>query len=237
MNIFDIGIVLIVLMFGIVGAKRGIIKEVASLAGVMITFVLAFILKTPVGNILCRYLPLINFGSDLEGLSALSILAYHLIAFLIMFIIILLIVGVIMKLSKAIQKLVNMTIVLVLPSIIGGFIAGLLSGYFIMFIIVVNLNMFLQSEPVFTESKISNYMINDTPVLSEVSKKYATTVYRVYKLGDDIKNDKITDLEANSIAIDEMLKTKIVSKNAIIDLLEARTVAASTFLGNVLNKY
>ena len=106
-----------------------------------------------------------------------------------------------------------------------------------MFIIVVNLNMFLQSEPVFTESKISNYMINDTPVLSEVSKKYATTVYRVYKLGDDIKNDKITDLEANSIEIDEMLKTKIVSKNAIIDLIEARKVEDSTFLENVLNKY
>ncbi len=237
MNVFDIGIVLVIIMFGIVGAKRGLIKEAASLIGVLVTFVLAFMLKGPIGNLLCKFLPVIDFGSDLQGLSALSILAYHLIAFLIMFIIILLIVGIVMKISKFIQKIVNMTIVLILPSAIGGFIVGMLSGYFIVFIVLINLNMFLQGSDVFTESKVSNYMIYDTPVLSATCRTYSTTVYEVYKLGNDIKNDKISTLEANSIAIDEMLKTKIISKEAIIDLINVGKVENSSYLQNVLNKY
>ena len=237
MNVFDIGIVLVIIMFGIVGAKRGLIKEAASLIGVLVTFVLAFMLKGPIGNLLCKFLPVIDFGSDLQGLSALSILAYHLIAFLIMFIIILLIVGIVMKISKFIQKIVNMTIVLILPSAIGGFIVGMLSGYFIVFIVLINLNMFLQGSDVFTESKVSNYMIYDTPVLSATSRTYATTVYEVYQLGNDIKNDKISPEEANSIAIDEMLKTKIISKEAIIDLINVGKVENSSYLQNVLNKY
>ena len=73
-----------------------------------------------------------------------------------------------------------------------------------------------------------NFLASGVSCLPAMSKQFSI---------DDIKNDKITDLEANSIAIDEMLKTKIVSKNAIIDLIEARKVEDSTFLENVLNKY
>ena len=237
MNVFSIGIILVLLMFGIVGAKNGIIKETASLIGVIITFVLAFILKTPVGNFLCRILPPISFGSNLDGISALSILTYHLIAFLIMFIIILLIVGLFMKISKFIQKIVNMTIVLIIPSKIGGFIVGLISGYLILFVVLINLNMFMQNADIFTDSKVANYIINDTPVLSSACSNYRSTVSNIYKLGNDIANEKISNVEANAIAIDEMLKNNIVKKELIIDLVRANKINNSVYLQKVLNKY
>ena len=237
MNVFSIGIILVLIMFGIVGAKHGLIKETAALVGVIVTFILAFILKAPIGNFLCLVLPPINFGSNLEGLSALSILTYHLIAFLIMFILILLVIGIFMKISKFIQKIVNMTIILIIPSKIGGFIVGLLTGYLILFVVLINLNVFLQNTELFNESKVVSFIINDTPVLSSTCNNYKNTVNSIYKLGNDIAKDKISNDEANSVAIDVMLKNNIVNKDLIIDLIRANKIKDSVYLKNVLNKY
>jgi hypothetical protein len=173
----------------------------------------------------------------MEGMSALSILAYQLIAFLIMFVLILAIVGVFMSLSKALQKIVNLTIVLIIPSKVGGAIIGMISGYLIMFIVLINLNMFLQSSPIFTNSLVASTIINKTPVLSDTCKDYATTVYDIYQLGNDISEDAISKEEANAQAIDKMLKTKMVSKDLINDLIAQGKVKNSSYLQNVLNKY
>ncbi len=237
MNVFSIGIILLLIMFGIVGAKRGIIKEGAALLGVVITFIISFMLKTPIGNLLCKILPVISFGKDLEGLSALSILAYHLIAFLVIFVIVLSIIGLVMKLSKYIQKLVNMTIVLIIPSAIGGFIIGMLSGYLILFIVLINLNIFLNDSDIYRESKVANYITNKTPLLSDTCKNYQTTVLDIYSLANNISEETISNTEANSIAIDKMLSNKIVSKGLIIDLIESNKIENSAYLTKVLNKY
>ncbi len=237
MNVFSIGIILILIMFGIVGAKRGIIKEAAALLGVVLTFIIAYILKTPIGNLLCKLLPVISFGKDLDGLSALSILAYHLIAFLIVFIIVLAIIGLVLKLSKYIQKIINMTIVLIIPSAIGGFIIGMLSGYLILFIVLINLNVFLSDSNIYKESRVVDYMINKTPVLSDTCKTYQTTILDIYSLANNISEENISNVEANAQAIDKMLQNNIVSKGLIIDLIESNKVQNSSYLEKVLNKY
>ena len=43
MNILDIAIILILVMSAIVGFKRGAIKEIVSLVGIIIVFVVAFL--------------------------------------------------------------------------------------------------------------------------------------------------------------------------------------------------
>ena len=48
MNIIDVAFILIILMSGIIGLKRGVIKESVSFLGLFIVVVLAFILKNPV---------------------------------------------------------------------------------------------------------------------------------------------------------------------------------------------
>ena len=56
MNIFDIGIILVLIMFLIVGIKRGVIKEAVSLVAIILVFVLSFSLKGIIGNIyVCYY--------------------------------------------------------------------------------------------------------------------------------------------------------------------------------------
>ena len=84
--VVDIGIVAVILMFAVVGMKNGFFKEVISLAGIVIVFVLSFMFKEQVGNFLCKVLPFFTFeGFHIEGLVALNILIYQLVGFFFIF--------------------------------------------------------------------------------------------------------------------------------------------------------
>ena len=107
MNIIDIAIVVIILLAGIIGAKTGVIKNAVSLIGIIVVFILAYIFKGVVGNLLCKYLPFFNFSGDWEGLVTINILVYQVIAFIAVFMILLFIYSAIMIISTAIQKIVN----------------------------------------------------------------------------------------------------------------------------------
>ena len=61
MNVLDIGIVLILLVFAIVGFKQGVIRELFGLIGIILIFYLAFFLSGMAGDILCLTLPFIDF--------------------------------------------------------------------------------------------------------------------------------------------------------------------------------
>ena len=60
MNIFDIGIILLLCMGFIVGWKNGVIKELVSFVGIIIVFIISYQLKGIVGNVLCKLLPFIK---------------------------------------------------------------------------------------------------------------------------------------------------------------------------------
>ena len=166
MNIFDIGIILILIMCAITGFKKGVIKETVSLVGIILVFVIAFLLKGYLGNVLCKYLPFFNFTGNLKGVVTLNILMYQLIAFFILYSILISIYAIILKVSGIIQKLVNMTIVLILPSKIGGAIVSFISGYIVMFVVLLTLAIPLKNSDLFMESNMVNKILYNTPILS-----------------------------------------------------------------------
>ena len=57
MNIFDIGIIVILLICALVGWKKGVLKEAVSLVGLIVIFIVAYTFKEEIGNTLCKYLP------------------------------------------------------------------------------------------------------------------------------------------------------------------------------------
>ena len=69
MNIFDIVIILILLMFLIVGWKRGVIKEAVSLIGIVLVFLLSFQFKGVLGNFFCETFPFIPFKGRMEDIT------------------------------------------------------------------------------------------------------------------------------------------------------------------------
>lgn len=237
MSIIDIAIILMVLMFAVVGFKKGVIKEVISLIGIIIVFVLSFMFKEQIGNVLCKFLPFFTFNGNLKGLVSLNILIYQLIGFLIIYSILFGIYTIILKISGIFQKLVNMTIVLLLPSKIGGAILGAIEGYFLTYIVLMILMTPFNNAPIFRDSFLLNKMIYKTPIISKYTSNVTNTIKDTHNLANDIVNNSLTVNEANLKIIDNMLNYKIVSKKTVEQLIVLDKLKDVSGLDKVLKKY
>ncbi len=237
MNIFDVAIILIILLFGIIGFKRGVIKETVSLVGLVLVFIIAFLLKGYIGNFLCKYLPFFNFGGNLDGIVTLNILMYQLIGFFLLFSLLFTIYTIILKISGVIQKIVNITVVLLLPSKIGGALIALVEGYIIIFVLLLTLYIPFSGNDQFNNSGVVNGIIYNTPILSSSSYNITKSIDEIYALGTKIENKKINKNEANLESLDIMLKHKIVSKKTVKQLIILDKLKSVNNTNKVLKKY
>ena len=236
MNIFDIGIILLFLMFLIVGFKNGVVKELAALIGIIVVFVLSFLLKGFIGNLLCVFLPFFKFTGNLENLTVINILLYQTIAFILVFSVLLGLYCIILHISSAIQKIVNLTIILWLPSKLLGALVSFIKGYIVLFAVFIVLMIPLKNQTIFMESNILNYMLYKTPVLSNVTSNFTNSVEEIYNLGEQVKNKEISSNNANLKALDIMLKYKVVNKSTIETLVKMKKLNISN-INSVLNNY
>ena len=237
MNILDLGIILLCLMFFIVGAKSGVIKELFSLAGTVIVFVIAFLFKGMIGNIMCLAFPFFELKGSLEGISSINILLYQIIAFMLIFFILLSLYILIMGISSVIQKLVNLTIILIPVSKLLGGVVSLVKGYIIMFAVFLLLMIPLKNSDLFKESKLVNMMLYETPVLSDASSKVTGAVEEVYSLTSQVSKKKISSKEANKRTVDIMLKYKICDKDIVRTLIRKNKLTNLDNIEDILSKY
>lgn len=237
MNIFDIIIILLLIMFAIVGFKKGVIEEVVSLVGIILVFVISFYLKGYVGNFLCKYLPFFNFSSNLKGMVTLNILLYQLIGFFIVYGILFGIYQIILKVSGIIQKLLNLTIIFILPSKILGAVVALISGYITLFIILLTLYIPLHNNELFAGSNMVNKIIYETPILSKKTSNISTSITEIYDLTDAVGNNKISINDANLKALDIMLKHKVVDKKTVEQLIVLDKLKDVHNIDSIVNKY
>lgn len=237
MNILDIIIVLILIMCAIVGFKRGAIKEIVSLVGIILVFVISFSLKGVLGNLLCKFLPFFNFAGSIEGLTVLNILLYQLIAFLIIYSLLYSVYMIVVKLSGVVQKLVHMTVVLWLPSKVIGAIVAALTGYIVTFAILLVLLIPLKDSSLFAESSIANYIIYESPVLSSSAEGISSSINEVYQLGEDVSHKRISVNEANLETMDILLKYDIVSPEVARDLVRLDKLDDISGIDKVIRRY
>lgn len=237
MNILDIIIVLILIMCAIVGFKRGAIKEIVSLVGIILVFVISFSLKGVLGNLLCKFLPFFNFAGSIEGLTVLNILLYQLIAFLIIYSLLYSVYMIVVKLSGVVQKLVHMTVVLWLPSKVIGAIVAALTGYIVIFAILLVLLIPLKNSSLFAESSIANYIIYESPVLSSSAEGISSSINEVYQLGEDVSHKRISVNEANLETMDILLKYDIVSPEVAMDLVRLDKLDDISGIDKVIRRY
>ena len=237
LNIFDIFIIFILLVFAIAGWKNGVIKELAGFIGIMLVFVLSFLLKGVVGNLLCIYFPFFKFSGYIKGLSTLNIFIYQLIAFFLLFAIFLTLYRIILKASGTLQKAVNYTVVLLLPSKILGALVAVLEGWIITFAILVIVMVPFQREDEFRKSGFANFILDKTPILSKNTSSFINSVEEVYDLSSKISMEELEVNEANVESIDIMLKYKIVDKKTIETLIDKKKLENVKGVEKVLKKY
>lgn len=237
MNIIDVAIVLIIISFAIVGAKKGLIKTLTALVGIVLVFGISYIFKEYIGNFLCKYLPFFTFGGSLKGLVSLNILIYQVVGFFIIFSILMGLYAIIISISSVLQKIVNITIILKLPSMLGGFVIGLIEGYLLTFIILLIGMIPLGNMTFFKESKLTDSIINKTPIISEKTSDISKSITEIYTLSEEVANQKISINDANLKSIDIMLKYKVTTPHTIEQLIVLAKLKSVDGVEYILNKY
>lgn len=236
-NILDVAIILILIMSAIVGFKRGAIKEIVSLVGIIIVFIVAFSLKGVLGNVLCKWLPFFNFAGNLEGVTVLNILLYQLIAFLIIYSLLFSVYMIVMKISGIVQKIIHMTVILWLPSKLIGAIVAFITGYVMVFVVLLALLIPLKDTDIFRESRFANYIVYDTPVLASSADNISSSINEVYTLGEELSKGDISKNEANLETMDILLKYKIVSPETARQLIVLDKLDGISGLDSVIKRY
>lgn len=237
LNIFDVGIILLLIMFLIVGFKNGVIREAFALIGIIAVFILSFVFKGLLGNLMCIILPFFKLSGIIEGFSVINILIYQIIAFMLVFAILLTIYEIFLKISKFIQKLVNLTIILILPSKLLGAVVSLIKGVIVLYAVFIVLMIPLKNSELFTGSTMVNQILYKTPILSQSSNNYINTVEEIYNLAEKVSNKKISTNAANLELLDMMLKHKIVNKSTVESLVKLHKLDDVNNIETVLQKY
>lgn len=217
MNVIDIAIIFIILAFGIIGAHRGVFKQLVTTVGFLLVVILSFYLKNPLADFLSLHLPFLGFSA-----SSFNIMFYQAAAFLIVVIILLAILGTLIKISGGIEKILKFTIILGLPSKILGFVAGVIEGFVIVFVLLFFLNQPSLKIDVVNESKLSDKILTSTPILSNISSSMVDTINDIYELTKDS-----TKLDTNTLdlkSIDVMLKHKLITKKYVEKLIDAKKI-------------
>ena len=104
----DIIIVLVILLSGVIGLKRGFTKELVCFLGFFLVIVLSFILKNPVSSFFYNHLPFFKFGGLFKGITSINILLYEVLAFLIIASILLIILRLVIFATSVFEKLLKL---------------------------------------------------------------------------------------------------------------------------------
>ena len=217
MDILD-AVLIILLILGIMGGfKRGFVKETVLLIGLVAVLVISYYLKNPVATFLYKHLPFFNFNGIFKGVSIINILLYEVIAFLVVFSVLYLVLRLLIKISGLIESLLKATIILGFFSKIAGGIVGFIESYIIIFII-----LFIANQPFIRisgieESKVANFMLNNTFVLSSTVENTNKVIEEVYGLSKIYKDDS---KEFNNQAINLFIKYEIISEENVSYLRE-----------------
>lgn len=236
MNIIDVSIILIILLFGVIGLKRGLIKEAVSFLGFFIVIILAFILKNPLSKIMYSYLPFFKFSGILKGTAFINILFYEIISFFIILSLLAIVLKLLVFASSIFEKLLRATVILSTPSKILGLVIGLIEGITWSFIILYILSLPIINVAELKDSKIKKEVLKNTPILSNLTNDTLSAIDEVNDLIDEYKsNKKIIDKKFDLESLDILLKYKIVSIDSMKELQNKNKIKIN--IDSLIKKY
>ena len=233
-NIVDALIILFIALMGVIGFKRGVVKQTVSTVGVIIILILAFQLKNPLAEFLSLHLPFFDFFGAFEGVTALNIILYQLISFLVIFALLEIVLKVLISITGVIEKIFKYTIILGIPSKLLGLLVGLIEGFVFTFIVLFFLKQPAFNIKEFESSTLTSKILESTPVLSGFARDLVETFNDVYLLG---KEYSISDPNTlNRETVDVMLKHGVISTDYVVKLIDADKIEIDG-IDSVLNKY
>lgn len=213
MNLVDIFFLLIILVCGLIGLKRGFFKELVLTVGYIILLIISYKLIIPTANLI---ISLVKVGNN-----PINLLIYQIIAFLVVFIILSIIFQLIVFLTNILEKLLNVTIVLGIFSKILGFILGLVKGVIVAYLLslLFTLPMF-NNIPMFRNSTIKSELLTKMPNI------------KLNQIVNEISKLDINSNDFNKQVLQILIKYNILTKEKVIDMVKSGQLD-STFLNYI----
>ena len=170
MEIVDIVILLILLVFAAIGFKRGVFQSLVAVLGFFVVIYLAYTFKYFFGDFFVLNLPFTKYTFVPGGSMMLNVVAYESIAFVALLVILGVFYKILLIASGIFEKLLKITIVLGIPSKILGLIVGAVEG-----LVVVYFGLYVLTQPfirvnVLENSKYAEKILKDTPILSGIAE-------------------------------------------------------------------
>ena len=236
MNIVDVIIILLILACGAAGFKRGVFKQLVTTVGFVLAVVIAFYLKNPVAEFLSLHLPFFEFGGSFSNATSINIIFYQIVSFILVIIVLEAILNILIKVTGVIEKILKVTIILGIPSKILGFIVGIIEGFIITFLILFFLRQPAFNLKIFDDSKLTDPILNSTPLLSQVAGDFVDAFNDLYELGNDYYEQEFSENTLTLKSIDVMLEHGIITPDYVMKLVEAKKIKV-VGIDNILNKY
>jgi len=218
MNVVDVIIIALLILGGVAGFKAGVIKKLTDFIGMFVVIILAFYLKNYISVIMYENLPFFNFFGLINGIDTLNILLYEVIAFLVIFIALLFVLKVVLMLTGLVEKILKATVILSIPSKLLGIVVGVIEMYVYLFLILVIVSLPIFDSSFLKDSKMNNFILNNTPVLSGVSEEIIDIYGDVYNIIDNRKNK--TNEQLNEEILKVLIDKKVVTKESAKKLVK-----------------
>ncbi len=222
MNVVDVIIIALLILGGVAGFKAGVIKKLTDFIGMFVVIILAFYLKNYISVIMYENLPFFNFFGLINGIDALNILLYEVIAFLVIFIALLFVLKVVLMLTGLVEKILKATVILSIPSKLLGIVVGVIEMYVYLFLILVIVSLPIFDSSFLKDSKMNNFILNNTPVLSDVSEEIIDIYDDVYNIIDNRKNK--TNEQLNEEILKVLIDKKVVTKESAKKLVDKNKI-------------
>ncbi|CDE38951.1 yshB [Firmicutes bacterium CAG:321] len=222
MNVVDVIIIALLILGGVAGFKAGVIKKLTDFIGMFVVIILAFYLKNYISVIMYENLPFFNFFGLINGIDVLNILLYEVIAFLVIFIALLFVLKVVLMLTGLVEKILKATVILSIPSKLLGIVVGVIEMYVYLFLILVIVSLPIFDSSFLKDSKMNNFILNNTPVLSGVSEEIIDIYGDVYNIIDNRKNK--TNEQLNEEILKVLIDKKVVTKESAKKLVDKNKI-------------
>lgn len=221
-GIIDAVIILIILLGALIGFKNGAIKEGTKFIGLFLIIIISFLLKDRLMVFMYENLPFFDFFGMFEGLDAINILFYQLIAFLIIFAALMFILRVLIVITGVVEWLLKMTVFLSIPSKFIGLFVGALEYYVYLFIGLYILNMPVFGLTLVNESEMGMAILKDTPILS----KCVDNTVKVYSDVWNVINNRgnLTNSQVNTYVLATLLDNKLITIDSARKLVESNYI-------------
>ncbi len=183
MEIIDALLIIIFAVGVYYGYIKGILKNITDFLALFVAMLLASVLKTPISNMLYKFLPFFNYK---EGLYSLNLIIYQLIIYALLILLFLGIYQMIIMKTKLKDVIVETEIETPFVSkILGALVGGPLLILFTYNILLVLVSPIFNIEEI-NDSKFVKGLLDKTPIIS----KYNKSLYDSEKYVNEIINNK-----------------------------------------------